>query len=253
MYIKYQFKIYVSVFCLICISIISCSTDYPDIKSLSIQKGEITFEGVNKDQIKTTFVCSVPEQYNPQQSWPLLIALHGSGSNADAFLELFKPVTDTLGFVLVALQGGTRTEEGFGWRWDINAERALLTCMHIVQKQINVDSRKIFLLGFSSGGRLAYEVGMKNSSIFKGFALLSAPLDSNYQIQPARQLKHMRVVIAHGEYEKKYQVETQNLVQQLTDRCEAVKYEIFENTGHGLPEPKEEIIKEILGFLLNSP
>jgi predicted esterase len=228
----------------------ACHNHYPEMKPLSVQKGAIIFEGVNKEQINTIFIFSIPEKYDPHKSWPLLMTLHGSGSNASAFLDLFKPVTDSLGLVLVALQGESRSEEGFGWRWGINTERALLTCLDIVQKQINVDRYHLYLLGFSSGGRVAYEIGIKHSTLFKGIALLSAPIDSIHFFHPASQLKHMRIFIARGEYEKKYMTETQHLVQQLTGRCEALEYKIFEKTGHGLPEPKEEAIKEILDFLL---
>jgi predicted esterase len=253
MYNTYRFKMYAFVLCLICNFIISCSTGYPDIKPLSVQQGEIAFEGVNKDQIKTTFVCSVPESYNPHQSWPLLIALHGSGSNAVAFLDVFKTVTDTLGLVLVALQGERKTENGFGWQWDINSERSLLSCLDIIQKQIPIDTRKIFLLGFSSGGRIAFELGIKNSRLFKGIILLSAPFDSTHISITDRSIRHMRFFVAHGEYEQQNRLETQFLVNLLTSHCEAVEYRIFENTGHGLPDSKAEVITQIVNFLLTPP
>ena len=242
---------------IVCITLMAliipaCRNGYPDMKPLSVHKIDILFEGVNKDRINTTFIFSIPEKYNPQKSWPLLITLHGSGSNASAFLDLFKPVTDSLGLVLVALQGERRSEAGLGWRWDINSERALLTCLDIVQKQIHIDIRNLYLLGFSSGGRAAYEIGIKHSPLFKGMALLSAPLDSTHFFHPTRRLKHMRIFIANGEYEHDYQTVTQNLAQQLNDYCAAVRYKIFEKTGHGLPEPKNDSIKQILYFLLNS-
>ena len=239
--------------CLLLIFVSSCSKNYPDITPLSIQRGECVFQGIDKNQKRCEFIYSVPKNYKPQQSMPLLIALHGSGDNMLAFFDLFKPVTDSTGYVLLAVQGLRRYDSGFGWSWDKNGEISILTCLDIIRQQVHIDQNRIFILGFSSGGKMAYRIVTAHAIIFKGLALLSAPLSGEDIVDSPWHLGHMRVFIGRGDHEQKYITETQTLVTILIKYCEKVKYRIYANTGHSLPDPKEKAIQEILDFFLSSP
>jgi len=122
----------------------------------------------------------VPDKYTPEQAWPLVVALHGYGDNAAAFHDLWKSVTDSLGFVLLTPQGEERTQEGFGWAWGSNAERAVQISIDIVRKVVHVDPKRIYLTGFSLGGSLCYVLVLNHPQIFRGIAPLGAPFDAPF-------------------------------------------------------------------------
>ncbi len=160
--------------------LMGCSKQYEPISPKFVTSAEINFKGINENQIVTKILYSVPNNYNPRESFPLVVALHGSGSNSAAFHNLWKSTTDPLGFVLLTPQGDSMTEEEFGWRWGNNADRSVLISIDIVRKSVNVDPRRIYIAGFSSGGRLAYVLGLKYSNLFRGLAALGARFDEKF-------------------------------------------------------------------------
>ncbi len=165
--------------------LMGCSKQYEPIPPKFVTSAEVNFKGINENQIVTKILYSVPNNYNLRESFPLVVALHGSGSNSAAFHNLWKSTTDPLGFVLLTPQGDSMTEEGFGWRWGNNADRSVLISIDIVRKLVNIDPRRIYIAGFSSGGRLAYVLGLKYSNLFRGIKYIPsvAALNIHWIIQ----------------------------------------------------------------------
>ncbi|MCK5148169.1 hypothetical protein KAR48_15545 [bacterium] len=228
---------------------VNCGDQYPTITPKYVTTGQINFKGIDGTKKNAIFLYSVPTQYLPQKSWPLLITLHGYGSNATAFHELWKSVTDSLGFVLLTPQGDERTEEDYGWTWGKDAEREVLMCMDVVRKTVHINPRRIYLAGFSAGGRLTYYLGLKYSNVFKGIAPLSASFDEEFLKDNKIFLSKLRAYIGHGTLEKNAAIDSEIAVSKLRELGITVKYVPYEGIGHNLPDPKERELLRILEFL----
>jgi len=112
-------------------------------------------DGGNKERLRTLPILSVPKQYRAHTPCPMLVALHGYGDNAEALHDLWKPVTDSLGFVLLTPQGEIKVVEPISWGWGENSERVILASIDLAKKQVLLNLNKIFVTGFHSVARLA--------------------------------------------------------------------------------------------------
>ncbi len=229
--------------------IINCSHKYPDIGPGSTLTGEVKFESKNKIDKIGKFVYSVPIRYNPKTSWPLIITLHGYGSNAMAFHDLWKSVTDTMGFVLLTPQGDLSVENNFGWTWGDDSERLILICLDLISKEIHIDHNRIFLAGFSAGGRLTYYLGLKYSNIFRGIATLSSPFDETILSRNKIIDKSLKIYIGYGALEEEISIDAINAKSVLEKLGLNVKATCYAGIGHGLPDPKEKELYTILKYL----
>ena len=178
-----------------------------------------------------------------------MVALHGSGSNTIAFHDLWKSTTDMLGFVLLTPQGESKTSEGFGWDWGVNAGSSVLISIDIVRESVNVDPRRIYVTGFSSGGSLAYYLGLRYSDLFGGLAALSAGFDEENLPTNKIIINKLRAYIGHGSLEQKIADESKFAATRLKDRGIEVKYVQYEGIGHTLPDPMELELRHILNYL----
>jgi predicted esterase len=90
-----------------------CGNEYGFIEPCTTTSVEIHFRELTGNTKSINCLYSVPVNYNPEKAWPLIITLHGDGSNAVAFHYLWKPVTDSAGFVLLTPQGENFTPDIF--------------------------------------------------------------------------------------------------------------------------------------------
>jgi len=89
-----------------------CGKKYEYIAPRSVTTIQVNFKNQSGSAGNTISLYSVHDKYTPEQAWPLIVALHGYGDHAAAFHDLWKSVTDSLGFVLLTPQGEERMQEG---------------------------------------------------------------------------------------------------------------------------------------------
>lgn len=138
------------------------------------------------------------------------------------------------------------TDENFGWKWNENAEQSVLNTIDYVRHTVNIDISKIYILGFSSGGSLAWKIGMKFPYNFTGIVPLCCTIGPE-KITPAN--FHQKFYLAHGELEFLLHESFSKIHNILKQNNSNVKYVIYDGVGHNLPEPKGEEIRRILEFL----
>jgi len=92
--------------------LLGCGKKYEHIEPRSVATIQVNFKDQSCSIRNTISSYSVPAKYTPERAWPLVVALHGHGDTAAAFHDLWKSVTDSLGFVLLTPQGEERAKEG---------------------------------------------------------------------------------------------------------------------------------------------
>jgi len=227
---------------------VHCGNDFQKIDSKPIHSGQLELKRLVGPNKLITFLFSVPNNYNPQQPYPLLVALHGYGDCAAAFHDLWKPATDSLGYVLLTPQGEIEIVDNLSYSWGENAERSVLACMDAVRKIVHVNPRRTYLTGFSMGGRLTYELGFAHTNIFRGIAALGARFESSCIPANKKSIEHIRVYIGHGTLEKNYLNDAHFAATFLQQAGLTIKFAPYEGIGHDLPEPKEDELKRIIEF-----
>ncbi len=116
-----------------------------------------------------TYTLVVPEGYAPQTPYPLVFVLHGSGGTAAGA----RTQTD-----LEKVAGGRALfvyPDAIGGNWDLNApapsnvDVALFdTLSLLVTNALCVDTRRVFVTGFSNGAYMANQLGCRRGERIRG-------------------------------------------------------------------------------------
>ena len=193
----------------------------------------------------------LPAAYDASKAYPLVVGLHGNGSNADNLMQSMP--TDAFDGMICAAPDGAyaRTDlaslrgEHFSWYLP-DADRGLwplldaLTSEQILRVVEDVSRRhrvsRVVLLGFSQGVSAAYLAAMKHPDRIAGIVAFAGGFPRTSV--PPEQLKaasHIRVMIAHGTGDEQVSLEASERARDLLREAGyKVQFETFDG-GHALP------------------
>jgi phospholipase/carboxylesterase len=130
-------------------------------------------------------VIFAPLHYEPGYSYPLIVWLHGRGSD-ERQLPRIMPLVSMRNYVAVAPQGicvlkpGQPGPEAYDWLQTEEhiqqAEQRVFDSVELATRAYNISSRRIFLVGFDSGGTMALRLAMSHPSEFAGVISLCGAL-----------------------------------------------------------------------------
>jgi polyhydroxybutyrate depolymerase len=146
--------------------------------------GKILTSGVER-----RFLLYVPESYNPDQPTSLIISIHGFSSWPQDQMRIsqWNDLADQYGIIVVYPSG-----TGFPKRWNLftnssttrsNADIQFISdLIDLLQKEYNIDSRRIYVNGLSNGGGMTTVLGCKLSDRIAAIGSVSGayifPLDT---------------------------------------------------------------------------
>lgn len=104
------------------------------------------------------FSFYVPSDYNPSQSYPLILGLHACGSQSNAFRNRLRPIADSLDAIVACPDAnGDAINNEFNGR-----EVELLEYIYdSASTWYNIDDQQIYLTGFSCNGREALYIALE--------------------------------------------------------------------------------------------
>ena len=146
----------------------------------------ITHETMPLGGMDRSYILAVPQDYDGSKTYPLVLALHGNPGTPDQMLGDF-PFDAAGGEAIVAYPGAA------GDNWDLATAAASNVDMQFVQalpaeiaKKANVDTKRVFGLGFSGGAFFLNQITCQIPGIFKAFASHSggAPYQTGAQTWP---------------------------------------------------------------------
>lgn len=139
---------------------------------------------------------------------PVIILLHGYGSNESDLFELKDLFPGKYTIVSVRAPYAV-SGQGFQWfalgapdsKEIFHSRELILKFISEISGKYNIDSRNIYLIGFSQGAMMSYDVGLSHPDKIKGIAPLSGRLFKhlkNNQEARSNKLKLLKIFIAHG-------------------------------------------------------
>ena len=152
-----------------------------------------------------------PEGYRAGRSYPLVILMHGYGSNMSDLVPLV-PMISREGCLFAFPNAPIRLDFGLGmvgYAWsapleadfdaDGRAENLLEAMVEDVISRYGVEEGRVVIGGFSQGGMMALRHGLRHPNRFPGIAALSSRLPSpDLPDVPANPSYTQRIFIAHG-------------------------------------------------------
>jgi phospholipase/carboxylesterase len=122
-----------------------------------------------------------PMHYAPGYAYPLIVWLHGVGSD-ERQLQRIMPLVSMQNHIAVAPRGLSmpeKTESGqerYGWlQTDDHIQRAeqlVFDAVELASRKFHVAPHRVFLAGFDAGGTMAIRIAMNHPSRFAGMLSL---------------------------------------------------------------------------------
>src|SRR2546423_2414037 len=192
---------------------------------------------------------------------PLLIALHGYGASKWHAMREAKMIAPE-GFALAALQGphqhlrepkqkGGPLRFGFGWLTNYRPEesvaihhRALVEMIEALTLEGAIDSKQIFLLGFSQSCALNYRLAFTHSNILRGVIGICGGLPGDWETSELYQPTDAAVFHLAGARDEYYgPARVENYAAQLRMRARDVEVRSYD-AGHEISPAMRDDIRE---------
>jgi pimeloyl-ACP methyl ester carboxylesterase len=176
----------------------------------------------------------VPENYTPQQSWPLIVCLHGGYGQGNEYIWTWLRPAKSNGYILLSPKSIGPTWSVLQPPLDIRSIQAMIT---EVCETYTVDRTRVYLSGLSDGGTFSYIFGLAAAELFAGIAPIAG--DFHPMMDPLlRQKKGVDtpLLVIHGVHDKIFPIETARTARQLFERLGyTVTYHELPDWGHAYP------------------
>jgi predicted esterase len=141
----------------------------PPPSTCSISKDADGF--FSRTSAKSPYVAYVPASYSPSQPMRVIVGLHGCSDNALNFAKWgVNPWAGRATQQHIGISVGGETGSNKCWSMG-NDDDKVWAAVEDLAKCFWVNRSKVVVAGFSSGGQLAYRVGMTQSSKFAGILI----------------------------------------------------------------------------------
>lgn len=135
--------------------------------SQKISKERIVSEGKNR-----SYYIYSPASLKPSSPAPLLVLLHGSGSNGNSLLEHWKKLADREGVILV----GPDSVDVSRWLVPVDGPKFLHDLVEAVKAKHAINPRRVYLFGHSAGAGFALLMSLYESEYFAATAIHAGTL-----------------------------------------------------------------------------
>lgn len=163
--------------------------------------------------IQTSLVYSVNASDGSQARPPVLILLHGYGSNESDLLDLAKAFDPS--FTTITLRGPRTISQGayawydlqvgggarvYDYAQAVKSRNIILSFISNACKTLNLDSNRAFVMGFSQGAIMCYELALSANGKIAGIVPLSGRMMDETKKLPIKweKLADLQVFIGHG-------------------------------------------------------
>jgi len=176
--------------------------------TFGIQKRTYNFKEAGKDMEYALFV---PSGYDEAKRWPLVVALHGLGSNPQQIIRYpgLTRQAEKHGYLVVAPMGynsrgwygslgkrGARLPLGDPENLGEFSEKDVMNVLGIIRDEFPVDPNRIYLMGHSMGGGGTWHLAMKYPEIWAALAPIAPAI---YRSPDSlEKIKHIPVIVVQG-------------------------------------------------------
>ena len=207
---------------------------HPVILTDSLQPGQTAYAFLSSTGVEVRYLIYLPEKYDPDKEWPLIVFLAGSdgrGSNIDRLINLppHNYVEDLADFPFIIVT--PQLADGF-WPKLIDPIDELLD--HLI-KVLPIDANRLYLTGYSLGGNGTWKYALKYPDRFAAIApIAGGPSVSTDRVpEDICTLKELPIWAIHGAEDTGVPPEQSIEPVDALEACGAdVKLTLYPDTGH---------------------
>jgi polyhydroxybutyrate depolymerase len=143
---------------------------------------------VSVGELKRNYLVHVPPKYNPSQPTPVVLALHGGGSNANQMIRFCRlnEKADEAGFIVAYPDGTGNLERALTWnagnccgyamRNDVDDVAFIRVLLTDLAKAAAIDRKRVFATGISNGAMICYRLAAELSDQIAAIAPVAGPM-----------------------------------------------------------------------------
>ena len=176
---------------------------------------------------------------------PLLLLLQPYAGTAEMIADVWRVAAETQGAIIVAPRAVNPAGEGFEWGTPAQARYITEAALAQAKKDFNVS--ETILSGFSQGGYVAFDVGLRHPDWFSAVVPVAGAFSPDDSPIPAGPLPRFRILI--GENDKA--IDTNRQAAELLEAAGGdVVLKVYPGVGHGFPNDYNHELTELLAELL---
>ena len=138
------------------------------------------------------FTLYVPEDYTPQTRWPMVIALHGAGTDGRHFIWRWMHEARRRGYIVLAPKARRQT-------WSLDDDEGLMEVLGWVRAQYSVSDDRVLLTGFSDGGSFTIVFGLLHPRAYRALAPIAGVfLPVNETTSSLDRARGVPIYLVHG-------------------------------------------------------
>jgi phospholipase/carboxylesterase len=184
-----------------------------------------------------------------------IILLHGYGSNEEDLFGLHSQFPKNC--LVVSARAPLPAGPGYEW-FDIgsanqpqiiHSRELILKFIAELKKKYSINPKEIYVMGFSQGAMMSYEVGLTHPDLVKGIGVLSGRLFPalKEEIQGNTELQKLRIFISHGTTDDRIKYEDgRAAADYLTSIGLKPEFHTYKGMGHAI---NEEVMKDLIRWL----
>lgn len=213
-------------------------TAHSSLAALETKTPEVTapvgFSHKPSTEAHAEYSLYVPENYSPQQTWPLIVCLHGGYGRGDEYIWTWLRPAKSNGYLLLSPKSAGPTWSVLNPPVDI---RSIQTMLAEICNAYTVDRKRVYLTGLSDGGTFSYLLGLVCNDLFAGIAPVAGELHPMVDPLLRRgQGKNVPLFIVHGGKDPIFPIDS---VRQATGLLEKIGYTVtykeLPEWGHAYP------------------
>ncbi len=193
------------------------------------------------------FSLYVPEYYDAETAYPVVVALHGGAGHGRAFLWTWLKQARSRGTILVSptARGGT---------WSLMQPEVdagnIAAILDYVGQHWNIDRRRVLLTGMSDGGTFAYLAGLTAGASISHLAPISASFQPMLlQFLDHQRLQEVPIYLTHGAEDWIFPIDVARTANAaLTAAGARVEYREIPDLSHAYPSEEND---RIMAWFLN--
>lgn len=177
--------------------------------------------------VRMGYLLYLPEEYEQQESWPLVLFLHGAGERGDDLEKVKvhgppKLIAAGKSFPFVCVSPQCREDS---W-WDATQ---LLALLDEIVRTHNIDEDRIYVTGLSMGGFGTWALAARTPDRFAAIA----PICGGGERFHARRIPHLPTWVFHGAKDTTVPLErSQQMVDVLKEEGGNPKFTIYPDAAH---------------------
>jgi polyhydroxybutyrate depolymerase len=148
-------------------------------------------QGIAHDGLAREYRVHLPPAYDGRRRLPLVVVLHGAFSSAASFEEKtgFSRLADAHGFISAYPEGTSMVMPatqhwnaghccGKAQIYHVDDKGFVERVIALLEERLAVDPSRIYLVGYSNGGMLAYRVAIDMADQLAGVAVVAGNMDA---------------------------------------------------------------------------